>query len=75
MLKGKSDVLHGRGIFTPYTVVQIMISQAIVGYRTWSIAKRSRDVGIFLLVFGFVITAVEWYANIDARIPVQKDGK
>jgi hypothetical protein len=52
-----------------------MISQAIVGYRTWNITQRSTDMGIFLLVFGTVVTGFEWYANLDSRIPVQKDGK
>jgi len=52
-------------------VIQIMISQVIVGYRAWNIAQRSKDSGIFLLVFGFIITVLEWYANLDSRIPVQ----
>jgi len=52
-----------------------MLSQIIVGYRTWNIAQRSRDVGMFLLGFGFMITALEWYSNFDARKPVQSGGK
>jgi len=52
-----------------------MISQTIVGYRTWNIAQRSRDIGIFLLGFGFMITTLEWYADFGSRIPLQKGGK
>jgi hypothetical protein len=75
-LKGESfGGLHVCAIFTPYAVVQIMVSQTIVGYRTWNIAQRSRDMGTSLLIFGFMITGLEWYANLDSRIPVQKDGK
>ena len=54
-------------------VIQIMISQVIIGYRTWNITRRSREMGVFLLVFGFTVTALEWYSNVDARIPVQDE--
>ena len=50
-----------------------MISQVIIGYRTWAITRRSRELGIFLIVFGTIITVLEWYSNVDARIPVQDD--
>lgn len=55
-------------------VVQIMISQLIIGYRTWAITRRSRNIGIFLLGFGFITTVLEWYSNVDGRIPVQQEG-
>jgi hypothetical protein len=54
-------------------VIQIMISQAIIGYRTWGIARRSKEMGIFLLTFGLIVTILEWYSNVDARIPVQDE--
>ena len=60
---------------SPSAVIQIMVSQTIVGYRAWNIAQRSKDSGIFLLVFGFIITVLEWYANLVSRTPVQVDGK
>ena len=76
ILKGELfGVIHVRYVLTPFAVIQIMISQAIVGYRAWNIAQRSRDTGIFLLAFGFIITALEWYANLDSRIPLQVKGK
>jgi len=67
--------LRVRHTFTRCPVIQTMISQTIVGYRTWNIAQRSREIGIFLLVLGFVITGLEWYTNFDSRTPPQKGGK
>lgn len=77
ILKGEpfGALRHIRHVLTPSAVIQIMISQAIVGYRAWNIAQRSKDSGIFLLVFGFVITVLEWYANLGSRTPVQVDWK
>jgi hypothetical protein len=54
-------------------VIQIMISQVIIGYRTWAITRRSKNLGVLLLGFGFIVTALEWYANVDGRIPVQEE--
>jgi len=51
-----------------------MVSQAIIGYRTWNITRRSNKMGASLLTFGVIITVFEWYSNVDARIPVQSDG-
>jgi hypothetical protein len=48
-----------------------MISQVIIGYRTWAITRRSKGLGLFLLGFGFVVTTLEWYSNVDGRIAVQ----
>lgn len=55
-------------------VIQIMISQVIIGYRTWAITRRSKELGLFFLGFGFVVTVLEWYSNVDGRIPVQEKG-
>jgi len=55
-------------------VIQIMISQVIIGYRTWAITRRSRALGLFLLGLGSIVTALEWYANVDGRTPVQEEG-
>jgi len=51
-----------------------MVSQAIIGYRTWNITRRSNKMGASLLTFGVIITVFEWYSNVDARIPVQSEG-
>ena len=52
-----------------------MISQVIIGCRTWAITRRSKGLGVFLLVFGSIVTVLEWYAgvDVDGRMPVQKD--
>lgn len=55
-------------------VIQIMISQIIIGNRTWAITRRSKKLGLFLLGLGLVVTGLEWYANVDGRIPVQDKG-
>ena len=74
VLKGKVSLGSGQQVLTHrMSVVQIMVSQAIVGYRTWNIARRSNKMGAFLLTFGVIITVFEWYSNVDARIPVQSD--
>ena len=56
----------------PTPVIQIMISQIIIGNRTWAITRRSKKLGLFLLGLGLVVTGLEWYANVDGRIPVQE---
>jgi hypothetical protein len=74
VLKGKHLLGSKQRVLThPPPVVQIMISQAIIGYRSWNITRRSKEMGIFLLTFGVIVTALEWYSNVDARIPVQED--
>lgn len=75
-LKGKFlDDLHVRYTLTLTAVIQIIISQIIIGYRTWVVSRKSRRVGLFLLVFGLVVVCLESYANLRSRIPVQISGK
>ncbi|KAF9784374.1 hypothetical protein BJ322DRAFT_845521 [Thelephora terrestris] len=57
-----------------FKVIQIIISQAIIGYRTWNISQRSRDMGVFLLAFGLIIAALEGFSNLGSRSPVQNGG-
>jgi hypothetical protein len=73
VLKGEYLSSSEQLMFThiPRSVIQIMISQVIVGYRTWAITRRSKELGIFLLGLGFIVTVFEWYSNVDGRIPVQ----
>jgi hypothetical protein len=74
VLKGKLLSGSKRRVLTHAPpVIQIMISQVIIGYRTWNITRRSKEMGMFLLAFGFIVTVLEWYSNVDARIPVQTD--
>jgi len=46
----------------------------IIGYRAWAITRRSKELGIFLLSLGAIVTGLEWYSNVDGRIPVQDEG-
>jgi len=74
VLKGRPLLYFKQRVLTHSTpVVQIMISQAIIGYRTWNITRRTKEMGIFLLTFGTIVTVLEWYSNVDARIPVQSE--
>lgn len=74
VLKGEPLLGSRQRVLTsPAPVVQIMISQVIIGYRTWNITRRSKEMGIFLLAFGSVVTVIEWYSNVDGRIPVQTE--
>lgn len=50
-----------------------MISQVIIGYRAWAITRQSRELGVFLLGFGFIVTALEWYATVRGRTPTQDE--
>lgn len=57
-----------------FKVLQTMISQVILGVRTFNIARRQQSVGI-ILIAAFVITAaLEWFTNMYDRIPVLDNG-
>lgn len=74
VLKGKPLLsLEQQVLMYCAPVVQIMISQVIIAYRTWNIARRSKEMGLFLVMFGSIVTVIEWYSNVDGRIPVQSD--
>jgi len=51
-----------------------MISQVILGVRTFNIARRDRQIGIALVVLYFVSIAMEWFTNMFDRIPVVVNG-
>ncbi|KAJ8584355.1 hypothetical protein M405DRAFT_826965 [Rhizopogon salebrosus TDB-379] len=57
-----------------FKVVQIMISQVILGIRTFNIAKRDKRIGIFLLLLYIVSVALEWFTNLFDRFPASVDG-
>jgi len=57
-----------------FKVVQITSSQAIVGYRTWNISRRSTDMAVFLIGFGFMVGVLEAVSNLNSRTPIQIDG-
>lgn len=57
-----------------FKVIQTMISQVILGVRTFNIARRDRQIGIALVVLYFVSAALEWFTNMFDRIPVVVNG-
>ncbi|KAJ8595615.1 hypothetical protein M405DRAFT_330883 [Rhizopogon salebrosus TDB-379] len=57
-----------------FKVMQIMVSQVILGVRTFNIAKRDRRIGIFILLLYIVSLALEWFTNIYDRFPEMVNG-
>lgn len=57
-----------------FKVIQTMISQVILGVRTFNIARRDRRIGIVLVVLYFVSVSLEWFTNMFDRIPVVVSG-
>ncbi|KAG1813107.1 hypothetical protein EV424DRAFT_1557614 [Suillus variegatus] len=53
-----------------FKVLQTMVSQAIIGVRTWNIARRNRRVGITLALLFLISVTLEWFTNMFDRIPV-----
>ncbi|KAG1737426.1 hypothetical protein EDB19DRAFT_2025691 [Suillus lakei] len=51
-----------------FKVLQTMVSQVILGVRTFNIARRNRRVGIALALFFFISITLEWFTNMFARI-------
>ncbi|KAG2750412.1 hypothetical protein P692DRAFT_20801887 [Suillus brevipes Sb2] len=51
-----------------FKVLQTMVSQVILGVRTWNIARRNRRVGITLALVFTISIALEWFTNMFARI-------
>ncbi|KAG8216437.1 hypothetical protein J3R82DRAFT_6543 [Butyriboletus roseoflavus] len=53
-----------------FKVLQTMVSQIILGVRTFNIARRQRAVGIILATAFVVTTVFEWFTNMYNRVPV-----
>ncbi|KAG1859613.1 hypothetical protein DFJ58DRAFT_726319 [Suillus subalutaceus] len=51
-----------------FKVIQTMISQVILGVRTFNIARRDRRIGITLVVLYFISVSLEWFTNMFDRI-------
>jgi len=56
-------------------VSQTMVSQAILGVRTYNISRRRRWVGVGILCGFFVVSVLEFFFNLYRRIPISNDGK
>lgn len=57
-----------------FKVMQSMISQVILGVRTFNIAGRDRRLGIALLLLYLITVSVEWFTDLYHRIPVVVEG-
>jgi hypothetical protein len=57
-----------------FKVIQTMVSQVILGVRTWNIARRNRRIGMVLVSLFFTSITLDWFTNMFARIPVVVDG-
>ncbi|KAG2121835.1 hypothetical protein BD769DRAFT_1389980 [Suillus cothurnatus] len=57
-----------------FKVIQTMVSQVILGVRTWNTARRNRRIGMVLVLLFFTSITLEWFTNMFARIPVVVDG-
>jgi len=57
-----------------FKVIQTMISQVILGVRTFNIARRDRNAGVALAVAFAITTALDWFTNMYRRVPVVADG-
>ncbi|KZP14994.1 hypothetical protein FIBSPDRAFT_1048506 [Athelia psychrophila] len=55
-------------------VIQTMISQVILGIRTYNISRRARWVKFFLIGFGIVVSAMEWLVTFFSRTTAQSGG-
>ncbi|KAI0047718.1 hypothetical protein FA95DRAFT_1558818 [Auriscalpium vulgare] len=55
-------------------VLQTMVSQAIVGVRTYNISRRNRWVGWAVLSGYFVAIVIQWFSNLWHRTPVAANG-
>ncbi|KAG1742122.1 hypothetical protein EDB19DRAFT_672317 [Suillus lakei] len=57
-----------------FKVVQTMISQVILGVRTFNIARRDRRIGIALLLLYLFSVSAEWFAVLFHGTPAVVDG-
>ncbi|KAG2151250.1 uncharacterized protein EDB93DRAFT_308172 [Suillus bovinus] len=57
-----------------FKILQTMVSQVILGFRTWNIARRNMRVGITLALLFLTAITLEWFTNMFDRIPVVVDG-
>ncbi|KAG2340467.1 hypothetical protein BDR05DRAFT_537188 [Suillus weaverae] len=57
-----------------FKVIQTMISQTILGVRTFNVARRDRRVGIALLLICLFSITAEWFSELFHRTSVVVDG-
>ncbi|KAF7968397.1 hypothetical protein HWV62_30679 [Athelia sp. TMB] len=52
----------------------LMVSQLVLGVRTWNLSKRSPRVGWFLLGFSLLFCIGEWFTQLYKRSPMSTNG-
>ncbi|KAI6115107.1 hypothetical protein EV401DRAFT_1977508 [Pisolithus croceorrhizus] len=52
-----------------FKVLQTMVSQAILGFRTFNISGRDKRVRNFLVVYYAIAVTFEWFLNLYRRTP------
>ncbi|KAI0297911.1 hypothetical protein BC826DRAFT_134641 [Russula brevipes] len=57
-----------------FKVLQMMVSQAILGIRTYNIAQRNVWVGRTLVFAYFFAAVLQWVTDLFNRLPVQTNG-
>ncbi|KAG1755253.1 uncharacterized protein EDB91DRAFT_283296 [Suillus paluster] len=57
-----------------FKILQTMVSQVILGVRTFNIARRNRRIGIALLLLYLFSVSLEWFTDIFHRTPVVVEG-
>ncbi|KZV89619.1 hypothetical protein EXIGLDRAFT_721191 [Exidia glandulosa HHB12029] len=57
-----------------FKVVQMLVCQAILGVRTFAIARRNRRIGILLVAMFISMGTLEGFASLYARVPNNKHG-
>ncbi|RDB24820.1 hypothetical protein Hypma_008004 [Hypsizygus marmoreus] len=52
-----------------FKVLQVMVSQAILGVRAWNLARRSRRSSYFLVTLYFIACVLQWITTLYQRTP------
>ncbi|KAF8200740.1 hypothetical protein BJ912DRAFT_579075 [Pholiota molesta] len=58
-----------------FKVIQSMVSQAILGVRTFNLSRRSQHVGWFLILIYLAACALQWISTLYQRTPSIGDVK
>jgi len=65
---------HYHYVCSIFKVIQMMVSQAILGIRTYSISLHNVWVGRTILLTYFITVGFQWFSNLVHLIPVMTNG-
>jgi len=69
------EICSHYGYLAPvFKVLQVMISQSILGIRAYNIAQRNVWVGRSLVAMYLAVLVVEWFTELYQRIPMMTKG-